>query len=104
MADVHKSAGWEIAADCETYAAAPPDCQVIFYNDDCTTVDFVVTVLMSVYHKPENEAVRLTELVHHSGSAVVGVYPYDIAMTRADLTVKRARASGFPLRVEVEQL
>lgn len=81
---------------------APKDYRVIFFNDDYTTMEFVVQVLMSVFHKSADEAELLMRTVHKNGSAVVGVYTYDIAATRAMLTMKQAKAHGFPLRCEVE--
>lgn len=80
----------------------PPDCRVRFYNDDYTTKDFVVDILISVFHKSEEDAIALMETVHHSGSAVVGVYTYDIAVTRSEMAMKAARKEGFPLRITVE--
>lgn len=80
----------------------PPDCKVCFFNDDYTTKDFVVEVLVSVFHKSEKDAVALMETVHHSGSAVIGVYTYDIAVTCAEIATKWARQEGFPLRITVE--
>lgn len=81
----------------------PPECSVVFYNDDFTTKEFVVEVLKDIFHKSEEEAVSLMETVHKSGRAVVGVYTYDIAVSRARLTTDRARKNGFPLKVEVEK-
>lgn len=105
MAELDRNANYSTAFPEEsTKFAAPPECQVVFFNDDFTTKDFVIAVLISVYHKTENEATQLMEAVHQSGSAVVGVYTYDIAATRADITVRRARAAGFPLRVEVGRI
>ena len=75
--------------------------KVVFINDDYTTKDFVVELLISIFHKNESDADALMEKVHKEGSAVVGVYAYDIALTRADLSKRRARANGFPLQVEV---
>lgn len=80
----------------------PPERNVVFYNDDTTTMEFVIDVLVSIFNKPHEEAERLMYLVHDQGSAVVGKYTYDIAVSRANLTVQVARKNGFPLRVEVE--
>lgn len=101
MSDWNKVSGQ--AGVCnETDFAIPPDCAVRFYNDDYTTKDFVVTVLLSIFHKSESDAVALMETVHRTGSAVIGVYTYDVASTRSELTKKEARKAGFPLRVELE--
>lgn len=80
----------------------PPRKKVIFYNDDYTTMNFVVTILMSIFNKSHVDAVELMKTVHSSGSAVIGTYTYDIAVSRANLTKQIAKENGFPLRVEVE--
>lgn len=77
--------------------------KVILYNDDFTTKEFVVEILVIIFHKSEAEANNLMETVHKKGSAVVGVYTYDIACTRAQMTMNSARVNGFPLRCEVVQ-
>jgi len=80
----------------------PPERKVVFYNDDFTTMDFVVEVLESIFNKSEAEAEELMQNVHENGSSVVGTYTFDIAVSRANLTKQVARKNGFPLRVEVE--
>lgn len=82
--------------------APPPEKNVVFYNDDFTTMDFVVEVLLSIFNKSHEEAVALMQTVHSDGSAIIGTYTYDIAVSRAALTKQIARKNGFPLRVEVE--
>ncbi|MCF0241514.1 MAG: ATP-dependent Clp protease adaptor ClpS [Treponema sp.] len=81
----------------------PRECSVIFYNDDYTTKDFVVDVLVNIFNKGVPEAEDLMETVHNAGSAVVGSYTYDIALSRTNITTQLARKNGFPLRVEIEQ-
>lgn len=80
----------------------PPECEVIFYNDNYTTMEFVTEVLMEVFEKSEPEADALMLDIHNNGSAVVGVYTYDIAVTKAGITTSKAKKEGFPLRVEVK--
>ena len=87
----------------EVEITPPKDCKVRFHNDDFTTMDFVVNILLTVFHKPLGEAEQLMEKVHKTGSAIVGVYPYDIAVTRAEIATKAARNEGFPLRITVEE-
>ncbi|MBD5399403.1 MAG: ATP-dependent Clp protease adaptor ClpS [Treponema sp.] len=81
----------------------PPECCVVFYNDDHTKKQFVVDVLMSVFGKEEEEAFLLMEKIHNDGAAVIGVYTYDIAATRATIAKTRAKKKGFPLRIEVKK-
>ncbi|MDE6578426.1 MAG: ATP-dependent Clp protease adaptor ClpS [Muribaculaceae bacterium] len=81
---------------------APRQFSVILHNDDFTTMEFVVEVLMKIFYKslPEAETIMLT--VHHKGSASVGRYSYDIACTKAARATEMARAANFPLRITVE--
>ncbi|MCQ2575247.1 MAG: ATP-dependent Clp protease adaptor ClpS [Treponema sp.] len=80
----------------------PPEKNVVFYNDDFTTMEFVVDVLISVFNKSKENAEFLMNKVHEEGSAVVGTYTYDIAVSRVNLTRSLAKQNGFPLRVEIE--
>ena len=77
--------------------------KVVLFNDDYTTKEFVVDVLCKVFHKNSSDAVKIMESVHKSGRGVAGVYIYDIAATRRDLTISMARRLGFPLRCELEE-
>jgi ATP-dependent Clp protease adaptor protein ClpS len=78
--------------------------KVILLNDDYTTFDFVIEILRSVFHKSEEEAINLTLKVDREGSAVVGVYPYEIAQMKVDKTHSLARAAGYPLRARIEEV
>jgi ATP-dependent Clp protease adaptor protein ClpS len=75
---------------------------VIIYNDDFTTMEFVVTVLVQVFLKSEEEAEALMLQVHHSDKAVVGIYSYDIAVSKMRKATSMAREQGYPLRLTVE--
>ena len=86
----------------DTSIELPPERKVVFYNDDFTTMDFVVDILISVFNKSHDEAENIMLQVHENGSSVVGVYTYDIAISRTTLTIQLARKNNFPLRVEVE--
>ena len=88
--------------DEDTSIALPPERNVVFYNDDFTTMDFVVDVLISIFNKSSVEAEKIMRSVHENGSAIAGTYTYDIAVSRTNLTIQVARKNGFPLRVEVE--
>ena len=80
----------------------PRKYRVIIYNDDFTTMDFVVMILMEVFLKTEEEAHELMLRVHHSDKAEVGIYSYDIAMSKATKATAMAREQGYPLRLNVE--
>jgi ATP-dependent Clp protease adaptor protein ClpS len=76
--------------------------RVILHNDDYTTMEFVVEVLMGVFRHPQPEAVRIMLDVHRRGHGVCGTYPFDIANTKAEKVLRLAREREFPLKVTVE--
>ena len=80
----------------------PKRYKVIIYNDDFTTMEFVVMILVQVFLKSEEEANSLMLQVHHSDKAVVGIYSYDIAVSKARKATTMAREQGYPLRLTVE--
>lgn len=73
--------------------------KVIIYNDDFTTMEFVVIVLTTVFFKSPAEAEALMLQVHKKQSAVVGIYTYDIAQSKVQKATRMAREEGFPLRL-----
>jgi len=75
---------------------------VVMHNDDFTTMEFVVKVLRTVFHKNEIEAQQLMLTVHRSEKATVGIYTYDIAQSKAQKAMGMARAEGFPFKLTVE--
>ena len=77
--------------------------KVIIYNDDFTTMEFVVMILKQVFFKSEEEAQALMLQVHHSDKAVVGIYSYDIAVSKANKATSMARENGYPLRLTIEK-
>ena len=86
----------------KTNVREPRRYQVIIHNDDFTTMEFVVRVLKEVFFLSEENAQALMLQVHHSNKAVVGVYTYDIAVSKAQKATNMARENGFPLRITVE--
>ncbi len=81
----------------------PEQYDVIFHNDDFTTMEFVVKALRQIFFLPEQDAFDVMLKVHQSGLATVGTYVYDIASSKAQATLRMARAEGFPLQVTIEE-
>src|SRR5438093_12937821 len=77
--------------------------KVLLHNDDYTTMEFVVFVLMSIFHRSETDAVQIMLHVHKNGIGVAGVYTYDIAETRVAQVEALARQNEFPLRCSLEE-
>ncbi|MDR0316064.1 MAG: ATP-dependent Clp protease adapter ClpS [Treponema sp.] len=80
----------------------PEEYRVILLNDHYTTMDFVVEVLMHIFHKSLEDANRIMLDVHRKGKGIVGVYPWDIAATKQEQVHVAARDNEFPLRCIVE--
>ena len=80
----------------------PQEFKVILLNDHYTTMEFVVEILMVIFHKSILDANRIMLDVHKKGRGVVGVYPWDIAVTKTEQVHSAARANEFPLRCIVE--
>lgn len=77
---------------------------IVLHNDDFTTQDFVVHVLVSFLHQPQEKALEIMLKVHKEGKARVGRFIKDIAETKALMITSYSRQSGMPLLVTVEKL
>jgi ATP-dependent Clp protease adaptor protein ClpS len=80
----------------------PVQWKVILHNDDYTTQDFVVWILQSVFHKSGAESVRIMLEVHRKGKGLAGIYPFDVADTKASQVKAMAEAKEFPLLCTLE--
>ncbi|MBS7129937.1 ATP-dependent Clp protease adaptor ClpS [Clostridium sp.] len=80
----------------------PKRYKVIMHNDDFTSMEFVIFVLMNIFNKNEMEANDLMLKVHKGGSTMVGTYSYDIARSKVEETTLLARQEGFPFKVTME--
>ena len=76
---------------------------VVLHNDDYTTMEFVVHVLVKFFHKDETEATRIMLNVHIAGVGLCGVYTYEIAETKVDTVHTLANEHGFPLKCTMER-
>jgi ATP-dependent Clp protease adaptor protein ClpS len=76
--------------------------KVVLLNDDYTTMEFVVTVLETVFDKSPAEAFRVMMHVHQQGRGIAGVYPWEVAETKTETVTSLAREAGFPLRAVAE--
>ena len=103
MAEVNKpGTGTGVKSRERVLIEEPRQYKVIFHNDDFTTMEFVTDVLRQVFNKPSDEAVTLMMKVHREGQAIVGIYSYDVAMTKASQATAMARQEGFPLNITCE--
>jgi len=76
---------------------------VIMHNDDTTTMDFVIMLLIQLFHKTPDEAVEIMMEIHTKGQSVVGRYSHEIAEEKMNAATRTARLYGFPLAVTMEE-
>jgi ATP-dependent Clp protease adaptor protein ClpS len=77
--------------------------KVMLFNDDYTTMDFVVEVLQRFFEKNRENAMQIMLKVHNEGSAVCGIYSRDVAETKVVLVSEFAKQHGHPLRCGMEE-
>ena len=77
--------------------------KVLLHNDDYTPMDFVVSILETIFHKSSPDAVHVMLSVHKRGVGVAGLYPFEIAETKAYQAHQLARRNEYPLKCSVEQ-
>lgn len=82
----------------------PPMFKVLLHNDDYTSMDFVILILESVFHKRAEDATRIMLNVHQQGVGVAGVYTRDMAETKIALVHDLARHQEYPLKCSLEQM
>ena len=81
----------------------PPMYRVILHNDDYTTMEFVIEILMTVFQKSMEVAILIMLNVHRQGTGICGLYTLEVAETKMNSVHAIARESGFPLRCTVEK-
>ena len=92
-----------VITDIEEEVTEPPMYKVLLHNDNFTTKEFVVSILVAVFQKSLDEATRLMWKIHRTGIGVCGVYPYEVAETKVNIVTATARENGFPLQTTLER-
>ena len=85
-----------------TNISEPRNFKVVIHNDDFTTMEFVVMLLRTIFSYSNDKAETLMLKVHNSGKAIIGIYSYDIANSKANKAIRLARENNYPLRLTVE--
>ena len=81
----------------------PKKYKVLLHNDDYTTMEFVIQVLMTVFHKTESEATQIMLAVHKNGQGLCGVFTAEVAETKVVAVRQLARQGGYPLKCTMEE-
>ena len=93
----------EIASGVDHKEGHPPMFRVILHNDDYTTMEFVVEILIKVFGKSLEKATQIMLNVHNKGKEVCGTYPREIAETKVEAVHNLASHKGFPLKSTMEK-
>ena len=80
----------------------PPKYKVIVLNDDQTHMEFVISMLVTIFKQSQDSAIQLTLKVHQEGFAIAGIYPFEIAEQKVLDGITLARNNGFPLMLKAE--
>lgn len=81
----------------------PKRWKVIFLNDEYTPIDFVISVLTTIFKHSQDTAKDITLQIHNEGSGIAGVYTFEIAEVKAVETTSISRSQGFPLQIKLEE-
>jgi len=103
MARPDRDSGGEVVEKPKSKTKRPQLFNVLLYNDDYTTMEFVVHVLESIFDKGPAEAYRVMMEVHMQGRGLCGAYTWEIAETKVVTVHEQARSEGFPLRAGIEE-
>ncbi|MBW1692825.1 MAG: ATP-dependent Clp protease adapter ClpS [Deltaproteobacteria bacterium] len=93
----------EADSDVKDDVREPPMYKVLIHNDDYTTMEFVVEVLMLIFNKSSEEAVGIMLNVHRKGIGICGVYTFEVSETKVNTVHSIARQNGFPLKCTTEK-
>lgn len=77
--------------------------KVVLLNDDVTTMDFVIEILMNIFHHDFETASKIMLEVHLNGSGICGVYTQEIALSKQKKVSDAAKLANFPLQSRVEE-
>jgi ATP-dependent Clp protease adaptor protein ClpS len=88
----------------EVKTKLPSMWNIVFYNDDYTSIDFVVYVLTKVFHRSTEDALALTLAVHAQGKVIAGTYTFEVAEQKQCEVLLMAKIEEHPLKVEVERV
>lgn len=81
----------------------PKSYKAVMFNDDYTTMEFVIEVLVNIFNKSVIEAEKIMLDVHKKGRGVAGIYSYDIAITKVATAMSMAKSEGFPFKLTTEE-
>jgi len=95
--------GTDVLTEQKQKLQKPPLYKVLLHNDNYTTMEFVVYVLMNTFHHSEADAIRIMLQVHHQDIGIAGVYTFEVAETKVAKVAQLAREHDYPLLCTLEE-
>jgi len=102
MSNKNDQGGTDLLDKEDIKVQKPKKYKVVLHNDNFTTMQFVVIILMQHFHKVEEEAFKIMLNIHEKGKGIAGIYSKEIAETKAERVKDLAKANGFPLLATIE--
>lgn len=93
----------EVTYETKDEVREPSMFRVLLHNDDYTTMEFVVEILIIVFNKSPEESVEIMLNVHRKGIGICGVYTFEVSETKVNIVHVLARENGFPLKCTMEK-
>ncbi len=103
MSDYNPETEGDVSTETREDVTEPPMYRVLLLNDDYTTMEFVVEILILIFSKSVEEATQIMLNVHRIGVGVCGVYTYQVAETKVETVHALAKERGFPLKCSMEK-
>lgn len=103
MSNIEFEGDQDVLTEDDEKVDVPKRFKVVLLNDDYTTMEFVIYVLESVFHKTPQQATTLMLAVHQNGKGICGVYSKEVAETKVAITTELARKNEYPLRCIMEE-
>jgi ATP-dependent Clp protease adaptor protein ClpS len=95
--------GTDVLTEQKQKLQKPPLYKVLLHNDNYTTMEFVVYVLVTIFHHSEGDAIRIMLQVHHQDIGIAGVYTFEVAETKVAKVAQMAREHDYPLLCTLEE-
>jgi ATP-dependent Clp protease adaptor protein ClpS len=102
MAEEKDNSQGSVATEDHVKTSEPRLYKVLLHNDDYTSMEFVISILETVFHKSTPDATQIMLNVHNEGVGIAGVYTREISETKISTVHQLAQKNEFPLRCSME--
>ncbi len=104
MAEENNNNQGSVATEEHVETKEPRLYKVLLHNDDYTSMEFVISILETIFHKSIPDATEIMLNVHNEGIGIAGVYTREISETKISTVHQLAQKNEFPLRCSMERV